>query len=144
GANVEIRDAVGAENFFLFGKTVQEVEETLAAGYRPRDLYERDEELRGAIDLINAGLFSRGDRDLFRPLTDNLLNADPFLVCADFRDYVTCQARVDVARRDIAQWSRMSILNVARSGPFSSDRAIREYCEDIWKVTPLPLESAGG
>ena len=99
GANVEIREAVGEENFFLFGKTVQQVEETWAAGYRPRDVYEQDEELREAIDLINSGLFSHGDRSLFRPLTDNLLNADPFLVCADFRDYVECQARVGLAYR---------------------------------------------
>ena len=95
-----------------------------------------------AIDVIGSGLFSQGDRDLFRPLIDNLLHADPFLVCADFRDYVDCQARVDLASRDAARWSRMSILNVARCGYFSSDRAIREYSEDIWAVAPLPLETA--
>ena len=139
GANVEIREAVGEENFFLFGKTVQQVEQTWAAGYRPRDVYEQDEALRAAIDAINSGLFSHGDQGLFRPLTDNLLNADPFLVCADFRDYVECQARVDLTRRDTEQWLRMSILNVARAGRFSSDRAIREYCEDIWNATPLPV-----
>src|SRR5262249_36988037 len=127
----------GSENFFLFGKTVQQVEETRAAGYHPREVYESDEDLRGAIDLINAGLFSHGDRDLFRPLTDSLLDSDPFLVCADFRDYVECQGRVALAYRDAEQWSRMSILNVARCGRFSSDRAIREYSEDIWNVVPL-------
>jgi starch phosphorylase len=94
GASVEIREAVGEENFFLFGKTVQQAEEMWAAGYRPRDFYEHDEDRRGAIDLINSGLFSRGDRSLFRPLTDNLLNSDPFMVCADFPDYCACQARV--------------------------------------------------
>jgi starch phosphorylase len=143
GANVEIHDAVGEDNFFLFGKTVQEVEQTLAAGYRPREVYEQDQDLRRAIDLVNSGFFSHGDETLFRPLTDNLLGADPFLVCADFRDYLECQARVGVAYRDCEQWSRMSILNVSRCGRFSSDRAIREYCEDIWRVSQLPVEKSG-
>jgi len=140
GANVEIRDAVGAENFFLFGKTMQQVEETWAAGYHPRDLYHQNENLRDAIDLINSGLFSHGDRDLFRPLTDSLLNADPFLVCADFQDYLDCQTRVCDSYQDQDQWLRMSILNVARCGRFSSDRAVREYNADIWHVPPLPVK----
>jgi len=142
GANVEIREAVGEDNFFLFGMTEPEVERLRAAGYRPRDHYERDEDLRRAIDLIDSGLFSHGDRDLFRPLTGNLLNADPFMVCADFRDYVECQARAGRVWDDPAAWSRMSILNAARCGPFSSDRAIREYCDEIWQVRPLPLETS--
>jgi starch phosphorylase len=140
GANVEIRSAVGDENFFLFGKTVEEVEQTLAAGYDPREIYERDEDLRATIDLIASGLFSNGDSHLFRPLTENLLNADPFLVCADFRDYVDCQGRVAAAYANQDDWVRMSIVNVARSGPFSSDRAIREYCEHTWHVAPLRVE----
>ena len=140
GANVEIREAVGEDNFFQFGKTVQQVEATWAAGYRPRSVYEQDEGLRSAIDLINSGLFSRGDGNLFRPLTDRLLNDDPFLVCADYRDYVDCQDRVGLAYRDKEQWSRKSILNVARCGHFSSDRAVREYAEDIWHVAKLPVE----
>jgi len=143
GANVEIREAVGEENFFLFGKTVHEVEEIRAAGYRPRDFYETDEDLRGTIDLINSGFFSHGDRDLFRPLTDSLLNSDPFMVCADFRDYSACQTRVSQVWCNPEQWVRMSILNVARCGYFSSDRAIREYSEDIWNVAPLELEKFG-
>ena len=140
GANIEIRAAVGEDNFFLFGKTVQQVEATWAAGYRPRSVYEQDEGLRSAIDLINSGFFSRGDGNLFRPLTDRLLSDDPFLVCADYRDYVECQARVGLAYRDKDQWSQKSILNVARSGHFSSDRAVREYAEDIWHVAKLPVE----
>jgi starch phosphorylase len=143
GANVEIREAVGEQNFFLFGKTVEEVKETWAAGYRSRDRYERDEDLRNAIELIDSGFFSHGDQSLFRPLTSSLLNADPFMVCADFRDYMDCQARIDRVWSDVEQWSRMSILNLARCGRFSSDRAIREYSEDIWKLTPLPLETHG-
>src|SRR5215813_495896 len=143
GANVEIREAVGKENFFLFGKTVHEVEEIRAAGYRPRDFYETDKDLRGAIDLINSGFFSHGDRELFRPLTDSLLNSDPFMVCADFRDYSACQTCVSEVWCNPEQWVRMSILNVARCGYFSSDRAIREYSQDIWNVAPLELEKFG-
>jgi starch phosphorylase len=142
GANVEIREAVGEENFFLFGMTVRQVEELRAGGYRPREIYQRDEELRGAIDLINSGLFSHGDAATFRPLTDDLIDSDPFLVCADFRDYIDCQAKVGLAYRDQEQWSRMSILNVARCGTFSSDRAIGEYAKNIWKVGPLAVEMA--
>lgn len=140
GANIEIRDAVGAENFFLFGKTTPQVEETWANGYHPRELYQQNEDLRAVIGLINSGLFSHGDTTLFRPLTDNLLNADPFLVFADFQDYVDCQQQVDTAYRDQQHWQRMSIINVARCGHFSSDRAIREYCKDIWQVEPLPVK----
>ena len=140
GANVEIRAAVGQENFFLFGKTAQQVDETWAAGYHPRDIYHQNETLRGVIDLINSGLFSRGDEWLFRPLTDNLLSSDPFMVCADFQDYIDCQARVSQAYEDPEQWSRMSILNVARCGQFSSDRAVREYNADIWRATPVPVK----
>jgi glycogen phosphorylase len=134
GANVEIRAAVGEENFFLFGKTVQQVGEIWAAGYQPRDIYHHNENLRDVIDLINSGHFSHGDGSLFLPLTDNLLNSDPFLVCADFQDYIDCQARVSQAYQDHERWSRMSLLNVTRSGRFSSDRAIREYNEEIWRV----------
>lgn len=141
GANVEIREAVGDENFFLFGLTAEQVEQTCAAGYRPRWFYEQDKDLRDAIDLINSGLFSHGDTSLFRPLTDKLLNSDPFLVCADFRDYVDCQTRAGLSYRDAEHWSRMSILNVARCGYFSSDRAIREYSAEIWHVSPLARAS---
>ena len=139
GANVEIRAAVGEENFFLFGKTKPQVDEIWAAGYQPRDIYLQDENLRDVIDLINSGLFSHGDGSLFRPLTDNLLNSDPFLVCADFQNYVDCQAQVSQSYQDQEQWSRMSILNVARCGRFSSDRAIREYNNEIWHATALPV-----
>ncbi len=139
GANVEIRRAVGEDNFFLFGKTAQQVGETLAAGYHPREIHAQNENLRDVIDLINSGLFSHGDGSLFRPLTEHLLNADPFLVCADFQDYVDCQARVSLAYQDQARWSRMSILNVARCGRFSSDRAVSEYNAEIWGATPLSV-----
>jgi starch phosphorylase len=140
GANVEIREAVGPENFFLFGLTVEEVAATWARGYRPHEIYERNVALKTAIDLINSGLFSHGDRDLFRPLTDDLVNHDPYLVLADYASYADCQDEVDRRYQDRAQWTRMSILNVARIGRFSSDRSIREYCRDIWKVPPLVVD----
>lgn len=139
GANVEIREEVGAENFFLFGMTVDEVRQKQIAGYRPWDIYNGDPELKADIDLINSGLFSHGDTNLFRPLTDHLLHHDPFMVLADYRAYLDCQERVSAAWRDPAQWDRMSILTVARMGKFSSDRAIREYAERIWQVEPLPV-----
>ena len=140
GANLEIREAVGEKNFFQFGKTLPQIDALRAAGYHPREIYAQNETLREVIDLIDSGLFSHGDHDLFRPLTDNLLNGDPFLVCADFQDYVDCQARVSKCCTDQKQWTRMSILNVARCGKFSSDRAIHEYNAEIWGANPLPVK----
>jgi starch phosphorylase len=137
GANIEIREEVGGENFFLFGLTADQVVKRKAEGYHPADYYNSDTELKAAIDLINSGLFSHGDTGLFRPLTDHLLNYDEYLLMADYRAYVDCQQEVDHAYRDPAHWTRMSILNVARMGKFSSDRAIREYAEHIWHLEPL-------
>jgi starch phosphorylase len=137
GANVEIREEVGAENFFLFGYTAEEVQAIHAKGYRPREQYEADAELREVIDLIRSGFFSRGDGHFFRALIDNLLHHDPYLVLADFRSYCDAQDGVGEAYRDAAGWTRMSILNTARSGKFSSDRSIREYCNGIWRAEPV-------
>lgn len=137
GANVEIRDAVGAENFFLFGLTAPEVMARKTEGYAPRAVYESNAQLRDTIDLIASGFFSNGDRDLFRPLVDSLLDRDDYMLLADYQPYVDCQARVSTAYADRANWTRMSILNCARVGRFSSDRAVREYCRDIWDVRPL-------
>ncbi|OYY94588.1 MAG: glycogen phosphorylase [Hydrogenophilales bacterium 28-61-23] len=139
GANVEIREAVGEENFFLFGLTAAEVRQCLDGGYQPWPIIESDPELRHALDLIDSGLFSHGDRQMFAPLTGNLRGHDPFLVCADYRTYLDCQDRAGEQYRDAEQWTRMSILNVARIGKFSSDRAIREYAEQIWKVVPVSV-----
>jgi starch phosphorylase len=136
GANVEIRDAVGAENFFLFGMNAREVADRRSAGYRPRDVYEKNPELRATLDLIASGVFANGDRDLFRPLVDSLLTRDDYMLLADYQSYIHCQARVSDAYRDQAAWTRMSILNSARVGRFSSDRSIRDYCRTIWKVEP--------
>jgi glycogen phosphorylase len=140
GANVEIRDAVGEENFFLFGKTVEQIDDIRAAGYRPQDIYHMNEDLRVAIDLIGSGLFSHGDVNLFRPLIDTLLGDDPFLVCADFQDYVDRQTQVGIEYQDQEHWSCMSIFNVARCGRFSSDRAVHEYNAGIWHVPKRPID----
>jgi starch phosphorylase len=135
GANIEIRDAVGHENFFLFGLTAPQVVATKNAGYHPRAIYESNPILREVVDSLASGLFSRGDRSLFRPLIDGLLNSDPYLLFADYQSYVDCQDQVSATFLDQEKWSKMSIYNAARMGRFSSDRAIQEYCRNIWSVT---------
>ncbi len=140
GANVEIREDVGAENFFLFGLDVEQVRELKAQGYRPRERYESDPVLRRALDLITSGHFSGGDRALFQPFVDSLLERDEYLVLEDFASYLERQAEVDVAYREPDRWARMSVLTSARMGRFSSDRAISDYCRDIWRVEPVPVE----
>jgi starch phosphorylase len=125
GANIEIRNEVGAENFFLFGLTAQEVREKKAAGYQPLEYYHTNPDLREAIGLINSGHFSHGDTNLFRPLVDSLMKYDPYMVLADYAAYIDCQESVSQAYKDKDHWTRMSILNTARMGKFSSDRAIR-------------------
>ena len=140
GANIEIRNAVGPDNFFLFGKTVEEVDALWARGYQPIDQYHGSERLRGAFDLISTGYFSGGDTEMFRPMLDSLIHHDPYLLLADFDAYLECQQRVDAAYRDAERWTRMSILNVARAGQFSSDRTIREYAGEIWKVKPVEVK----
>ena len=139
GANIEIREEVGAENFFLFGLSTQEVHALRAQGYRPMDFYAANQRLRDVIDLIRNGFFSRGDTELFRPLIDGLMYHDPYMLFADFQSYIDCQNEVSEAYRDTERWTRMSILNTARSGKFSSDRTIREYCADIWRVESVPI-----
>lgn len=140
GANVEIREEVGAENFFLFGMTADEAQRRQSEGYRPWEIYRDDRELKSAIDLIDSGLFSHGDVNLFRPLTQSLIAHDPFMVFADYRAYLECQQDVGQAWQNAPHWDRMSILNVARMGRFSSDRAIREYAQRIWNIQPVPVE----
>jgi starch phosphorylase len=139
GANVEIREEVGADNFFLFGLDAEQVRELKSRGYRPRTYYEKNAELAKVLDCIASGTLSRGDSTLFRPLVENLLGHDPFLLLADYQPYVDCQEAVSGLWGDNVAWTRKSILNVARMGKFSSDRSIREYCERVWKVTPSPV-----
>ena len=139
GANIEILEEVGEENFFLFGLKTEEIAAVKAQGYRPSEFYDNNPELREVIDLVRKGFFSRGDADLFRSLIDTLVWSDPFMVMADFQFYSECQARVNENYKDQDSWTRKSILNTARSGRFSSDRTIREYCREIWRVQSVPI-----
>ena len=132
GANVEIRDLVGGENFFLFGHDEKGIAELWQNGYDPKS--HMSSELWETVNLIKGGHFSQGDKELFRPLLDNLLNHDPFCVMADFSDYLDAQDRVSSAWKDRDRWNRMSLINTARSGFFSSDRSIRDYCKNIWSI----------
>ena len=140
GANVEIREEVGAENFFLFGLTAAQVQELKSGGYRPHDYYEQNATLREVLDFVASGALAGGDTAQFQPLVDNLLWHDPFLLLADYQAYVGCQDQVSALWRDPQAWTRKSILNAARMGKFSSDRAIRDYCAQVWKVTPVTVE----
>ena len=140
GANVEIREEVGAENFFLFGLTANEVLQHKASGYNPRPYFHADGELNDVVNLIGSGVFSRGDTSLFRSLADSLRYDDPYLLAADFRSYMDAQSQVSTAYSNPDRWTRMSILNVARIGKFSSDRSIQEYCDMIWKVQPVIVD----
>jgi len=140
GANVEIRELVGDENFFLFGLTADQVHDLKAHGYNPWDYYHGNPRLKETIDLVNSGFFAKGDGGLFKPLTDNLLHGDPYLLLADYQSYVNAQDRADAVYQDPETWSRMSIINAVRMGKFSSDRSIRDYCRQIWQVEPVPIE----
>jgi starch phosphorylase len=140
GANIEIRDRVGAGNFFLFGVTAEQAVAVRQAGYSPRAYYQDDAELKAAIDALASGAFSGGDRDAFEPVISSILNRDEYLVLADYRSYIDCHDRVvRPAWTDEDKWTRMSILNTARSGYFSSDRTVRDYCRDIWHAEPVPV-----
>jgi len=140
GANIEIREEVGDKNFFLFGLKTEEVEALKASGYNPRSYYESNSDLRKVLEMIRTGFFSPESPDLFKPLFDSLYYQDTYMLLADYQSYVDCQDRVANVYRDQAKWTEMSILNVARSGKFSSDRTIREYCRDIWKVEPIQVK----
>jgi glycogen phosphorylase len=140
GANIEIREAVGEENFFLFGLTTEEVHDLQRTGYRPRAIYEKNDRLREVIDLIANGFFSQEDQALFRPLTDNLLDHDPYMLLADFDAYIACQHRVSEAFADRPTWHKKAVINIAKMGRFSSDRTIREYATQIWGAEPVKVE----
>jgi starch phosphorylase len=140
GANIEIREEVGPENFFLFGLTAEEVWKLKYEGYRPQQYLDSNPRLREVLQLISSGCFSPGDQNLFKPLVDELTYRDEYMLLADFGSYIDCQDRVSQMYRNQVQWTKMAILNVARMGKFSSDRAIREYCRDIWNVEPEQIE----
>jgi starch phosphorylase len=139
GANIEIREEAGAENFFLFGLTAEEVYQMKAEGYEPMQYYQDNEELRNVIDRISNGDFSHGDTKLFKPIVDSLLFDDPYMLLADYQAYIDCQEQVSQTYLDQDKWTRMSILNSARMGKFSSDRTIQEYCDQIWDLKPVPI-----
>ena len=140
GANVEIREEVGDDNIFIFGMTVEEVEDRRSKGYNPWDLHRDDEELRAVVDWLGSDYWVPGEKAPFAPIHDTLLSGgDPYMVLADFRSFSDCQARVDAAYKDRDGWARKAILNTARVGKFSSDRTIREYADEIWKLSPLHI-----
>jgi starch phosphorylase len=139
GANVDILERVGAENFFLFGLTVDEVMALQAAGYDPRKYYAQNQELKEAVDQIGSRLFSPGQPDLFRPIVDSLLSRDEYLLLADYQAYVERQDDAEETYRDTELWTRMSILNTARCGYFSSDRSIHDYANEIWQLSPVDV-----
>lgn len=140
GANVEIREEVGEENFFLFGQTTEEVQETRKKGYRPYQFYQEHENIKRVLDFLISGELANGDKELFRPIYDNLLQQDPYQLLKDFQSY--CDRKDDIHKvwADKKEWARRSILNVSRIGKFSSDRSIRDYCENIWKVEPVRIK----
>ncbi|MBF0337976.1 MAG: glycogen/starch/alpha-glucan phosphorylase [Nitrospirae bacterium] len=145
GANVEIRQEVGKENFFTFGLTAEQIEDLKRKGYNPHHYYDNNPQLRQVIDMIQGGYFNQSQPDLFKPITDSLLyHGDRYFLLADFGHYIECQHKVNEAYADWGRWAKMSILNVASMGHFSSDRTIREYAQDIWNVKPIPISLAGG
>jgi starch phosphorylase len=140
GANIEILEEVGEDNFFLFGLDAAQVQDLRSKGYQPEQYFNKNKTLQNTIALMRSGLFSHGDTQLFEPLIQSVMSHDPYMVFADFQSYLECQQHIDSTYRDQSRWNRMSILNVARSGKFSSDRSIREYCRDIWNVQPVHIE----
>ena len=143
GANIEIREEAGFENFFLFGLTAEEVYHLKSKGYKPSDYYNHNPELKAVMDRISSGYFSHGDQEMFKPLVDSLMYHDEYMLFADYQSYIDCQRQVSLAFQDSKKWTRMSILNALRMGKFSSDRTISEYCNEIWNVKPVPVEMEG-
>ena len=145
GANVEIQEEVGSDNIFIFGLKVEEIEHLRASGYNPQEIYENNTELKYALDWLTSGFFTPDEPNILEPLRYSLLEGgDPFMVLADFESYCQMQDEVNTAFADKARWAKMAILNTARMGKFSSDRTIREYAKDIWKLKPLPVSIKTG
>lgn len=140
GANIEIREEVGKENFFLFGLKTEEVHQLKTEGYNAHYHYESNDNLRKVLEMIRTGFFSPDEPDLFKPIFESLVYQDDYMLLADYQSYIDCQDQAEAVYRDQNKWTEMSILNVARSGKFSSDRTISEYCRDIWKVKPVKIK----
>ena len=140
GANIEIKEEVGDDNIFIFGLTTDEVNRLRSEGYNPLDFYNSNENLKKVINMINDGYFSKGNPDLFKPIVNSLLNNDHYMVMADYESFVKCQEKVSSTYLNKEEWTKMSILNVANMGKFSTDRTIQEYSDDIWGLKPVPTE----
>jgi starch phosphorylase len=140
GANIEIRQLVGKENFFAFGLTADEVFSLRESGYNPQEYYYDNLELKSVIDMIASGFFSKNDSTLYKPITDSLMYHDEYMLLADFQSYIDSQEVASEAYLNVEDWTRKSILNVARAGYFSSDRSIKEYCQEIWKIKPVQVK----
>jgi starch phosphorylase len=138
---VEIREAVGPENFFLFGLQTEEVVRLRAAGYDPQAFIARSDDLREVLDLIESGFFSFGEPERFRPILDSLRGPDPYLVCADFEAYGAADARAAELFRDPLEWSRRALLNIAGASRFSADDTVRQYASEIWGLQPITVEA---
>jgi starch phosphorylase len=137
GANVEIREAVGADNFFLFGHTVEEIE-ALRGQYDPQAIINGDPDFRRVMDLLESGHFNHFEPGIFNAIIQSIREpADPWMTAADFRGFVDAQQRAEETYRDVDRWTRMSILNTACSGRFSTDRTMRDYNDDIWHLEPI-------
>jgi glycogen phosphorylase len=145
GANIEIREAVGAENFFLFGHDAGAVKALKASGYRPGDFLARSPRLQAALELVASGFFSPDDRSRFAPVVSSVRNHDPYLICADFEDYWRAHAEVDETYAEPVDWQGRVVMNLANIGRFSSDRTIRQYAAEIWGAQPcvVTVESNG-
>jgi len=143
GANIEIAEEVGAENIFTFGMSSDEVSSLAKSGYNPRVSYQNNPELREVLSMINTGYFNRDKPHLYNDLYNSLVFEDKYMLLEDFASYVECQQRVIKTWQDPEKWTRMSILNTAASGKFSSDRTIAEYARDIWKLKPVTVELPG-
>jgi starch phosphorylase len=144
GANIEMAEQIGVENMFIFGLLTKEIDALRAGGYNSRDYYDKSPMLKKVLDLINGGFFSPEEPHLFKPIFDSLMNNDRFMVLADFDAYVECQSKLaGIYKNDPVAWTRMSIINVANMGMFSSDRAINEYAKEIWNVTPVDVKIDG-
>ncbi len=139
GANVEIREEVGDENIFIFGLSVDEVHDLKASHYIPSKYYESDPLLKASIDLLYSDEFTPGEPGRLGSIADNLIHHDPFLVLADFEDYVRAQGEIDKAYSDKVGWARKAIINTASMGKFSSDRSIRDYVDGIWKLEKVSV-----
>ena len=142
GANVELREAVGPENFFLFGLQTEDVARLKREGYDPRGVIERSPALAEALAMIESGFFSFGEPERFRPVIDSLRFEDRYLVCADFDDYAAAEERAAELYRDQRAWSRRALLNIAGASRFSADDTIRHYAAEIWGIQPVQIDAA--